>query len=70
MSQGMHQQASSQQHHTILSQSTHFVNGPFPATLQVCKSEIREYDSISTKYVIWLLNSKIKNSSYFLYDKI
>ena len=27
INQGMHQQASSQQHHTILSQSTHFVNG-------------------------------------------
>ena len=31
---GMHQQASGQQH-SLLSQSAHFVNGPFPATLQV-----------------------------------
>ena len=38
ISHGMPQQASNQQHqhHTMLSQTTHFVNGPFPATLQVC----------------------------------
>ena len=38
---GMHQQASGQQH-SLLSQSAHFVNGPFPATLQVsAKYDVR-----------------------------
>ena len=54
---GMHQQASGQQH-SLLSQSAHFVNGPFPATLQV-----------SAKYDIKLIRLH-STESYELYFQI